>query len=242
MPRPMEIDIVPEHASIRTARSRMSITATIRRKTSRLFGNDVTDAADNRSQSIRGPPLRTKRSWFNSVGVRFARQDGFALDVQESSQDAQVALREKARTTDTSSPSSDDSHARSSTGRRLFSGLQTLPAKFRRGGAALLGRSSSSSLSDEGRENMPMLTVSPARLPDTGSLSSFRIGVQKAVREIVDDNFRFSDDDGMRSELVKLVDGTARLTYPQAYPRRGRLLECLSGPSGRSCLLIHPSQ
>ncbi|KAK4242475.1 hypothetical protein C8A03DRAFT_11330 [Achaetomium macrosporum] len=182
MSRPLEIDIVPEHASIRTARSRLPIAATIRRRTSRLFGNNATATKDNNPQPIQGPLLKTKRSWFNSVGARFARQDRFALDSQESSQDAQVELREEARTTDTSLPSSDDSQARSSTRRRLFSGLQSLPAKFRRGGAALFGRSSSSSFSDEGRENTPMLTVPAARLPDTGSWSSFRMGVQKAVQ------------------------------------------------------------
>jgi hypothetical protein len=173
--------------------------------------------------------LKTKRSWFNSVGARFSRQGPFALDSQERSQDTQAGLRGAARTTDTSSPSSDGSQARSSTRRRLFSGLHSLPAKFRRGGAALFGRSSSSSLSDEGREHMPMLTVSTARLPDTGSLSSFRMGVQKAVRgksksgvlrpsvgtkkgiqEIVDDNFRFSDDDGMRSEFGKACQWDGR--------------------------------
>ncbi|AEO69587.1 uncharacterized protein THITE_2014717, partial [Thermothielavioides terrestris NRRL 8126] len=179
--------------SLGATRSRVSITATIRRKTSRLFGRNALNTPGIDDSPTQIEPLRAKRSWFGSVGARFYRQDCMLRESHESSQNVQVELQEDTGTpsttttaTSASSPS-ETSPARSLGRHRLFRGrgfrLQSLPAKFRRGGAAIFRWSSSSGPSDEDKENMPMLDPPASTRPDyTGSWSSFRLGVHKAVR------------------------------------------------------------
>ncbi|KAK4043277.1 hypothetical protein C8A01DRAFT_43765 [Parachaetomium inaequale] len=178
---------LPDQASLGTSRSRLSIVATLRRRTSRLLGRKGTAAAstaDNTPQLIQPESVKSKRSWFHSVGARFHRHDHTLLESSESSQGIQVEMEETSRT-NTNPPSSPEiSPSPSPTRRRLFRGrhlrLHSLPAKFRRRGAALFSRSSS--LSDEDKENFFTLPARPVHASNTGSWSSFRSGVQRAVR------------------------------------------------------------
>ncbi|KAK4153692.1 hypothetical protein C8A00DRAFT_15102 [Chaetomidium leptoderma] len=228
MSRLLEPDVLPDQASLETSHSRLSIVTSLRHRTSRLFGRNVavTNTADNTPQAIQPRPLKNRHSWFHSVGARFHRRDHTVLESSESSQDFQVELEEcPGRINTPSSP--ETSPPRSPVRRRFFRSrlrLQSLPTKFRRGGTALFRRASSSSFSDEDKENFPVPTrptARPADTPNTGSWSSFRSGVQRAVRgmwfdrpghcaptvadingcsEVADGNFRFSDGHGARSE------------------------------------------
>lgn len=200
MSGPLEMDLMPqpEHNSLPATRSRESIVATIRRRTSRIFGRDVPDMPENTASSIPAGPLGNKRSWFDSIGARFSRKDQAAPELeQQSSQDARVELREVAGTSSTSSTASTTtptgsspsgtSPARSHQKRRFLRGgrafkLQSLPAKFRRGGAAIFRWSSSSGSSTDDKEDAPMLNAANTRVVSTGSWNSFRIGVPKNPR------------------------------------------------------------
>ncbi|KAL2134190.1 hypothetical protein VTI74DRAFT_811 [Chaetomium olivicolor] len=209
-----EMDLLHEQTSLRTSRSRHSIVATIRRKASRLFGRDVTNTVDKHSQPIEVHPPPPKRNWFSSVGARFSRRNHRALDSQESSSSNDVRAECWEMTGTIAPPSSPElSPTRSSTRRRMFGSsrfrLHSLPAKFRRGAAGVFRPSSSTSLSDD-FGNIPAVSVPAPRLTPTGSWSSFRIGVQKAVREAVNGNFRFADDHEGRSQPAKPPTTAAR--------------------------------
>ncbi|KAK3900283.1 hypothetical protein C8A05DRAFT_17401 [Staphylotrichum tortipilum] len=196
-----DFDILPDHASLDTSRSRTSIVASLRRRTSRLLGRHgaVTPAPtpDNTPQPIHTtPPSKSKRNWINSVGARFRRTDRTALGSSDSSQDAHVELRETADTPKSASSPHALPVPQQLIGRhrRLFSSgrtrLHSLPARIRRRGSSIFRRASSSSLSDEGKENFverdpgrtPSRPTSSANTANTGSWSSFRSGVQRAVR------------------------------------------------------------
>jgi hypothetical protein len=143
-------------------------------------------AAANTPQPNPPPSLKSKRGWFHSVGARFQRHDDAAPESSESSQEVLVELEESRGTANSqSSPETSPSPLPSPGRRRLFNSnrlrLHSLPARFRRRRAALFSRSSS--LSDEDKENSPALTAPrPANASNTGSWSSFRSGVQRAVR------------------------------------------------------------
>ncbi|KAH6627615.1 hypothetical protein F5144DRAFT_621762 [Chaetomium tenue] len=184
--------------SLNTSRSRKSIVASLRHKTSRLLGRNATNnaTADNTPQPLQPEPSKSKRGWFHSVGSRFHRHDHIALGSSECSQEIQVVMEEAPQKTD--SPSSPETTPpRSPMRRRRFRSrlrLHSLPARFRQRGVSLFSRSPS--LSDEDKENF-VVVAAPARSGEgsnTGSWSSFRSGVQRAVREVVDSNFRFSEE------------------------------------------------
>lgn len=235
-----DFDILPDHASLDTSRSRTSIVASLRRRTSRLLGRHgpVTPAdttLDNTPQPLHAAPGKSKRNWINSVGARFRRTDHTALGSSDSSQDAHVELRETTATPKpASSPEVLPAPQPLGRHRRLFSSgrtrLHSLPARIRRRGSSIFRRASSSSLSDDGKENEnfvvpgrnPARTASSGNTANTGSWSSFRSGVQRAVRgeslsaipsflpfpgserpsEMVDGSFRFTEDHSTRSMSV----------------------------------------
>jgi hypothetical protein len=186
----MEFDILPDdEASLRTSRSRRSLVATLRRKTSHLIRRNaaVTNTADSTPVPIHHEPPRNKRSWFHSVGARFQSHDHAALESSESSQDVQVELEEGSGLVNP--PSSPEiSPSRSPERRRTFGGrlrLHSLPSRIRRRSAAFFRRTSSSDPSDEDKENLSVLAMPPPRpvnSSNAGSWSSFRSGVQRAVR------------------------------------------------------------
>ncbi|KAH6841137.1 hypothetical protein B0I37DRAFT_232194 [Chaetomium sp. MPI-CAGE-AT-0009] len=192
----------PDQASLKTSlstsRSRKSIVTGLRRKTSRLFGRNATNSAtpDNSPQPIQPDSLKSKRSWFHSVGSRFHRHGHAVLESSESSQGIQVEMEETPHTTNPPS-SSETTPPRSPMRRRRFRSrlrLHSLPARFRRRGVTVLTRSPSRS--DEDKENFITVTgpAGSGGASNTGSWSSFRSGVQRAVRDMVDGNFRFSED------------------------------------------------
>ncbi|KAK4250578.1 hypothetical protein C7999DRAFT_38418 [Corynascus novoguineensis] len=180
---------LPDQASLQTSGSRLSIVATLRRKTSRLVTRDIAvitaNTVDNTPQPVQPRPPTSKRSWFQSVGARFHRHDHVALESSESSQEIRMELDETSPTTN--SPSSPEIlPSQSPVRRRHFRGrlrLHSLPARFRRRRATLFSRSSS--LSDSDKENfltMPAPRARPGMVSNAGSWSSFRSGVQRAVR------------------------------------------------------------
>lgn len=188
MPKAQELNAVPDHASANTSHSRLSIVATVRRKTSRLFGRNAANinAADTIPQLGQSESLNSGRGWFISVGARFhGRHDDTALELSKSPQEPHMELQESSGTTNSPySPNTPSS--RPPVRRRLFRGrlrLHSLPAKFRRRKIALPSRSRSPS--NEDKENFLVMTaptVRPADAPNAGSWSSFRSGAQKAVR------------------------------------------------------------
>jgi len=183
-----EVLAVPDHASIKTSRSRRSIVTSLRSKTSRLFGRTLNDTntAQEISHPSRASPVRSKRRWFNSVGARFHRQDRTVLESSDKFQDARVELSTSPGTANPPSPR-ERSPSPSPIGRRPFGRrrrVPSFPTQFRRPSASTFRRSSSS-LSEKGKENLVEL-AGPVELPanaaNTGSWSSFRSGVQRAVR------------------------------------------------------------
>lgn len=181
----------PDQASLKTSlstsRSRKSIVSSLRHKTSRLLGRNVTNnaTADNTPQRVQPDPPKGKRGWFHSVGSRFHRHDHIALGSSECSQEIRVVMEEAPQKTnppsspETTPPRSPMRHRRFRSRLRLHS----LPSRFRRRGITLFSRSPS--LSDEDKENCITMTGPPARpgeVSNTGSWSSFRSGVQRAVR------------------------------------------------------------
>ncbi|KAK3296278.1 uncharacterized protein B0H64DRAFT_374389 [Chaetomium fimeti] len=95
---------LPDQASLKTSlstsRSRKSIAASLRHKTSRLFGRNATNIAttDNTPVPIQPEPLKGKHGWFHSVGSRFHRHDHAAPESSESSQGIQVEMEETLQT------------------------------------------------------------------------------------------------------------------------------------------------
>lgn len=174
--------------SLNTSRSRKSIVASLRHKTSRLLGRNVTTknaTADNTPQPLQPDPPKSKRGWFHSVGSRFHRHDHIALGSSECSQEIQIVMEEAPQKTN--SPSSPETTPpRSPMRRRRFRSrlrLHSLPSRFRRRGVSLFSRSPS--LSDEDKENFVAVAGPAARSGEgsnAGSWSSFRSGVQRAVR------------------------------------------------------------
>lgn len=201
MSMPLKFDAAPDQAGLEPSPSRSSLVATLRRKTSTIFRrNPITmtaitaSTAENTSQPtqpIQAESEKSKRGWFHSVGSRFHRQDHAAPESSESSQD-EIEMEESAGTANSQSspetspsPSPETSPSPPPGRRRLFSSrrlrLHSLPARFRRRRTALFSRSSS--LSNEDKENSPSLTAPrPVNASNTGSWSSFRSGVQRAVR------------------------------------------------------------
>ncbi|KAK4123997.1 hypothetical protein N657DRAFT_436883 [Parathielavia appendiculata] len=211
-PLGMELDVMPgDEASLKTNSPRRSLVASLHRKTSHLLGRNpvITNTADNTPLPVHPGPLRSKPSWFHSVGARLQskRHNHAVIQSSDSSQEIEVELEEgSGMINPPSSPeiSPETSRSRSPERRRTFSGrlrLRSLPAKIRRRSAALFRRTSSSNPSDEDKENLSLLETPPAgpvNSPNTGSWSSFRSGVQRAVREMVDGNFCFPEDHGAR--------------------------------------------
>ena len=159
---------------------------------------DTISIADSIAQPVQAPvqtsPAKTRRSWFNSVGARFHRHGRRAILLSsDSEQCVRVELEDATGVAD--QPSAlERRRSPSPISRRLFGTrrhlrLQSLPNKLRRSSSVF--RRSSSSLSDKGKENFVNL-VSPApptessfnaaNAANTGSWSSFRSGVQRAVR------------------------------------------------------------
>jgi hypothetical protein len=191
MSTPLRIDATPDQASLEASPSRVSLVATLRRRTSTIFRrNAITmtpatpSAADNTPRTIQHESVKNKRGWFHSVGARFQRHDDAAPGSSESSQVVLVELEESPGTVNPQSspetlPSPSPGRRRHFTSSRLR--LHSLPAKFRRRRTAIFSRSSS--LSDEDKENSPALNAPrPVNASNTGSWSSFRSGVQRAVR------------------------------------------------------------
>ncbi|KAL2181993.1 uncharacterized protein P884DRAFT_189260 [Thermothelomyces heterothallicus CBS 202.75] len=188
-----------EQASLQTSRSRQSIAASLRYKASYFLSRGGTintttsndndnnsTTAYNNPQTFQPHPLKSTRGWFRSVGARFHRHSHAALESSESSHDIQLELEENLHTTNLPSSSETTSSRSPPARRRPFRGrlrLHSLPARFRRRGDARFSRPSS--LSDSDKENFLAMTVPPAHsrmLSNAGSWSSFRSGVQRAVR------------------------------------------------------------
>ncbi len=209
-------DLVPDQKSLKTSRPRRSFVGSIRSKTSRFFGRntaipknaditttvdstntaDITSAADiiSIADSIRQPvqtsPVKTRRSWFNSVGTRFHRHGRRTILLSsDSEQCVHVELEDATGVSDQPSalerPRSPSPISRRLFGTRRNLRLQSLPSKLRRSTSVF--RRSSSSLSDKGKENFvspapPAESSTNVATANTGSWSSFRSGVQRAVR------------------------------------------------------------
>lgn len=190
MSNPLEFEVlaVPDHASIKTSRSRRSIVTSLRSKTSRLFGRNLNDtnAAEEIPHPAQPSPAKSKRRWYNSVGTRFRRHDRTILESSDGSQDAHVELSTSPGAANFASPRM-RSRSPSPISRRLFGRrrrVPSFPAQFRRPSASTFRRSSSS-LSEKGKENLVDLAdpiEPPTNASNTGSWSSFRSGVQRAVR------------------------------------------------------------
>lgn len=187
-----------ERASIQTSRSRQSMAASLRYKASYIFSrgetintttvndNDVNSTtAYTNPQACQLHPPKRKRGWLRSVGARFHRHSHAVLESSDSSHGIQLEpenphtmhLPSSSETTPSLSPPARHHSIRG----RLR--LHSLPARFRRRGAVGFGRPSS--LSDSDKENFLTTTVPPAHsraASNAGSWSSFRSGVQRAVR------------------------------------------------------------
>ncbi|KAJ4292144.1 hypothetical protein N0V88_005772 [Collariella sp. IMI 366227] len=100
--------LLNEQASVKTSRSRASVVASIRHKTSSFFGRNVTNMADKDSQPIQVQPPPAKRHWFTSVGLRFSKGNHQALNSHESSSsdEARAEYWEQAGTGTIAPPSS----------------------------------------------------------------------------------------------------------------------------------------
>lgn len=182
-----------------TSSPRSSIVASLRHRTSRLLLRRespivLTAVMDNNiAQDAAARPLnKTKRGWFQSVGSRFRRDQYHkgqhaALGSSGSSQEIQIEMEDSPSSPAPSDPVStpEISPVLTPAKRHRLKGrfqLNTLPARFRRRKVGVLSRSPS--LSDEDKENF-LNRSAPARSGDavnTGSWSSFRFGVHKAVR------------------------------------------------------------
>ncbi|KAK4141671.1 uncharacterized protein C8A04DRAFT_38943 [Dichotomopilus funicola] len=180
-----------------TSSPRGSIVDSLRRKTSRfLLRRDtpivLTATVDNSiAQDVAARPLiKTKRGWFQSVGSRFHSQGRHAaLGSSGSSQYLQIEMAESPSSSPPTDPVStpEISPALTPPKRHRLKGrfqLNTLPARFRRRKVDVFSRSPS--LSDEDKENFldQSAPVRPGYAVNTGSWSSFRFGVHKAVRDL----------------------------------------------------------
>ncbi len=151
---------------------------------------DIISIADSISQPVQASSAKTKRSWFNSVGTRFHRHGRRTILLSsDSEQCVHVELEDATGVADQPSaleiPRSPSPISRRLFGTRRHLRLQSLPSKLRR--STSMFRRSSSSLSDKGKENLmsPAIRAEGSALitaANTGSWSSFRSGVQRAVR------------------------------------------------------------
>ncbi|KAL2159592.1 hypothetical protein VTH06DRAFT_2161 [Thermothelomyces fergusii] len=214
------------------SQSRLSITASLRYRASSLLGRGATanpvasnDDDDNNNgednddstayqnpQTLGAHPLKNRRDWFRSLGARLHRHRHVILASSESSHGVQLESEENAHAAGLPSSSETTPSLSSPARRRSLRGrlrLSSLPARFRRRATARFSRPSS--LSDSDKENFLAVAVPPPRprtVSNPGSWSSFRSGVQRAVREVVDGNFRFFEDRSSRS--VELSRPAAR--------------------------------
>lgn len=183
----LQPDALPERESIKTNRSRRSIAATLRRKTSRLFGGSKGDGDAH---------PKHKRHPLGSISLRFSRHAPTVLDASpQGSRDDQSELgdlRDMASTPSASGASASSawsprSPVRARPPRVSSFGLLSLPRRNSRQGTAeheVVSVSSASSVyEEEDKENtIPFLTIPPARRFDTEDSSSFCSDVQRAVQ------------------------------------------------------------
>ena len=183
------VDQIDDTATTNTDTAADNINTAVDVEAPQVIDTTEIDVTEVVPQPVQAPPVKTRRSWFNSVGARFHRQDRTVLKSSDSgSHYGPVELEDASGMTNRPPPSLERPRSPSPISRRLFGTrrrfrLHSLPNKLRRS-ASVFCRSSSS-LSDKGKENAVDLPAPPRPLtnaPNTGSWSSFRSGVQRAVR------------------------------------------------------------
>ncbi|KAL2020349.1 hypothetical protein VTK56DRAFT_8478 [Thermocarpiscus australiensis] len=197
MSRHLGPDALAEPETITANGRRLWLVSVFRRKTSRLFGNKAIDTADNHFRSV--VSLRNRPTWFDSVRIRLYRRDRPGIETNHFSPDAEFDFFEDPAGTASTASATETSSSGSPARRRVFSTpdfvLRSLPWRSRRQEVVVreeVSTSSDSSLGVGTKENVSALTMLSGR--NMGSYSSFRLGVRRALRDMVDSNFTFSEE------------------------------------------------
>ncbi|KAK4465761.1 hypothetical protein QBC42DRAFT_310834 [Cladorrhinum samala] len=202
----------------RSKSSRLSVFATIRRRTSRLFNHkEHATSVVTEQQPWPSRQLKKRQSWFNSVKVRYHHQDDYCSeDARTDLDDLAAAAAEHSAKDRPQSPV-----------KRLLRTSSSVFLSLRGKGHVGDCRGMDEGEDQDGNElihtlehhdvgtDIPDLTLPAVYLkPNAYRRSSFQLGVQKAVRDTVDQNFSLDGLSEASSQHHTDEFSSSARTYP----------------------------